>query len=199
MKQLYTVVTLLLCLCSTVLRAQTPVMVKDIYPGSGNGIDPYSVNPIVGIDGTAYFVGTDAEHGNELWKSDGTELGTQLVKDIYPGSNASNPSSLINVKGVLYFNALDPQSGYCLFKSDGTVSGTVKVKSFNQNYVYNQPHNLTDVNGTLFFVVNNGYGGEELWKSDGTDGGTVRVKNINPGGSSYLGSLVNANGTLYFI
>ena len=172
-------------------------MVKDIYPGSGSGVNPSSDKPIVSINGTVYFTGTDQIHGDELWRSDGTEMGTVLVKDVYPGSSSSNPTSLVVIKGNLFFYALDPQSGYCLFKSDGTEAGTVRVKELN--YYYGQPRYLTDVNGTLFFAYGNGSQGVELWKSDGTEAGTVLVKDIYPGSnSSSPANLINANGTLYF-
>ena len=35
-------------------------------------------------------------HGIELWKSDGTDAGTVLVKDIEPGSGGSYPGKLEN-------------------------------------------------------------------------------------------------------
>ncbi|WP_333819475.1 ELWxxDGT repeat protein [Ohtaekwangia sp.] len=58
---------------------------------------------------------------------------------------------------------------------------------------------LTDVNGTLFFNGRSS-AGQELWKSDGTAAGTLLVKDINPGStSSSPSSLVNVNGTLFFL
>ena len=43
--------------------------------------------------------------GPELWRSNGTAVGTVLVKDIWPGGAGSFPSALTNVNGVLYFVA----------------------------------------------------------------------------------------------
>ena len=40
---------------------------------------------LVEIGGTVYFMADDDVHGRELWKTDGTEAGTVLLKDIRPG------------------------------------------------------------------------------------------------------------------
>ncbi len=51
-----------------------------------------SSNPsdIVEMGGSVYFAATTDELGTELWKSDGTEAGTVLVKDIRAGSSSSD-------------------------------------------------------------------------------------------------------------
>ena len=40
---------------------------------------------LTNVNGTLYFEGYDDIHGFELWKSDGTEAGTVMVKEIQPG------------------------------------------------------------------------------------------------------------------
>src|SRR5204863_2838820 len=92
-------------------------------------------------------------HGYELWKSDGTEAGTVLVKDINLGSEGSFPSSLTAVNGTLFFGAFDPTHGYELWKSDGTEAGTVLVKDINLGREGSVPCFLTAVNGTVFFAA----------------------------------------------
>src|SRR5262249_48897227 len=148
--------------------------------------------------------------GDELWKSDGTEQGTVLVKDIYPGRESSDPTYLTNVNSTLFFTAFEPNTGYELWKSDGTEAGTVLVKDIYPGFTYNDytgefyvnssyPQDLTNVNGTLFFTADDGVYGDELWKSDGTEAGTVLVKDINPGSvGSNPNDLTDVNGTLFF-
>ena len=43
-----------------------------------------SSNPgwLTNVNGTLFFLANDGVNGTELWKSDGTEAGTDFVKDI---------------------------------------------------------------------------------------------------------------------
>lgn len=73
----------------------------------------------------AFFAATTQAAGTELWKSDGTQAGTTLVKDINPVGPSSFPQSLINVGGVIFFAADDgAHSGQELWKSDGIIGVT---------------------------------------------------------------------------
>ena len=199
------------------------VLVKDINPSATYGY-PRSSDPqeLTDVDGTLFFRADDGANGQELWKSDGTEAGTVLVKDIEPGVYGSYPLSssplyLTNVDGTLFFSADDGSNGRELWKSDGTTLGTVLVKDINRGsysgpygtFPYSsQPSRLVNLNGTLFLRANDGVHGYELWKSDGTETGTMLVKDINPGvysgpyGSfgygSYPTELTSVNGMLFF-
>lgn len=168
------------------------VLVKDIFPG-GNA----SLVELTEVNGTLFFVATDAAHGRELWKSDGTAAGTVLVKDIEP-MGSSSPRYLTNVNGLLFFNATDATHGSELWKSDGTAAGTVLVKDRPGGSI--SPGYMTNVNGTLFFSGMADFSWEELWKSDGTDSGTVMVKDIYPGlfTSSYPQGLTAIGSLLFF-
>jgi ELWxxDGT repeat protein len=166
--------------------AQTPYLVKDINATTSS--DGSESKNLVAIGGITYFVATTPEHGTELWKSDGTEAGTEIVKDIVPGTGFGFPQSLTALGSTLYFVA---SSG--LWKSDGTAAGTLMVKDIIGGQL------LTAVGSTLYFVAYDGVTGYELWKSDGTAAGTMMVKDVRPGVDNGNVLLLTAVGsTLYF-
>ena len=166
-------------------------MVKDIYPGEARSI-PISFTGIAGMsfshmNNELYFYADDSVHGIELWKSDGTEDGTVLVKDIKQGSASSTTSFLYFMPVIndeIYFTASNGTHGTELWKSDGTAPGTVMVKDIMEGAGSSNPKDLINVGGVLFFEASDGINGKELWKSDGTPEGTMMVKDINPGPAS---------------
>jgi ELWxxDGT repeat protein len=180
-------------------------LVKDIRPGLDDEDDPESGNPeeLIAVGNTLYFSANDGTNGEELWKSDGTEAGTVMVKDIRAGSNedgpySSSPERLTAVGSTLYFAATKDGFGTELWKSDGTDSGTVLVADIIDGGSSGDPNNLRAVENTLYFSANDGTNGRELWKSDGTEAGTVMVKNISLLGDSGPAHLTAVGTTVYF-
>ncbi len=183
------------------------LLVKDINTENGtNAYASSSPDYLANVGGILFFAANDGINGTELWKSDGTEAGTVLVKDIIEGVNGSAPRELTNVNGTLFFVADDGINGEQLWKSDGTTAGTVLVKENRVegfDYLFLRLSELTAVGDTLFFNADDGINGYELWKSDGTEAGTVLVRDINTGEGFYgdsRPSLLTAVGdTLYFV
>lgn len=154
---------------------------------------------LTAVGRTLFFVAVDDTHGRELWRSDGTDAGTVLVKDIIPGSGSSTLNSLAGAGGTLFFGADDGTRGTELWKSDGTSTGTVLVKDIQPGASGSRPSSLVGVGGRLFLVAGDGTHGRELWRSDGTPAGTVQVKDIKPGArASTPSSLTNVGRRLFF-
>jgi ELWxxDGT repeat protein len=86
-----------------------------------------------------------------------------MVKDIYSGSNGSDPTEISAVGTTLFFSADDGTNGRELWKSDGTASGTVMVKNINFGSGASSPSYLTAIGNTLYFRANDGTNGTELW------------------------------------
>ncbi len=54
--------------------------------------------------GFLYFLAADDVHGTELWRTDGTPAGTELVADVYPGAgNGAESVKPATVNGTLFF------------------------------------------------------------------------------------------------
>jgi ELWxxDGT repeat protein len=167
--------------------------VKDIFP-SGTSRPAH----LTDVLSTLYFTADDPVHGRELWKSNGTEEGTILVKDIRPGSRGSFPEDLAVAGGILYFRANDGVHGVELWRSDGSTLGTRLVKDINPA-ADSSPAELTNLGGSLLFSADNGNDGRELWRSDGTLEGTALLADIRPGAlSSQLADLTLSNGRVFF-
>jgi ELWxxDGT repeat protein len=159
------------------------------------------------VGGRVFFSARDADHGLELWVSDGTTDGTRLVKDLLPGKQGGWPRHLADLNGTLLFAArADEQGSDTLWRSDGTPAGTVEVLPASKLH---DPWQLTVVGDRAFFVGDDEVHGEELWITDGTAQGTHLVKDIYPGARSiypdqnmpmgYLPyALTRVGGLLYF-
>lgn len=148
---------------------------------------------------TMLFSANDGVIGYELWKTDGTQEGTVLVKDINP-SAGSSPSASVPLNGFNYFATNDGVNGNELWKTNGTSAGTVLVKDINPGAADSSPTGYTLYNGALYFQADDGVNGPELWKTDGTADGTVLVKDISPAGaaSNFNSFIVNSD-MLFFI
>ncbi len=127
----------------------------------------------------------------ELWKSDGTEEGTQML--------ASLGTEMLGKIGDEVYFAGTNSSGTQLYKTDLTVAGTKAITN-RKTTASSSPQQLTDVNGTAFFIASSTGTGYELWKSNGTEDGTIRLKE---GTDEYKytppKNLTNVNGTLFYV
>ena len=131
---------------------------------------------VAGVD-FSYF--DDGVHGLELWRSDGTALGTYLVRDACPGVCGSegfqSSQVLAAVGSQIFFAANDGVHGTELWVSDGTAGGSRQLADLRPGPSSSDPDVLIPAGGLLYFVADDGLHGRDLWRSDGTEAGTFRL------------------------
>lgn len=159
------------------------VMVVDLREGEfGSNPSNFTI-----LNNKIYFNANDGfdyengQHGFELWVSDGTAAGTQLVADINP-LDGSNPSEMITFGNKIYFSADNGTNGIELWASDGTQAGTYMVKDIRTEGNGNSlPGHFIAFNDKLFFSAFTEQTGREMWITDGTEQGTQMLKDVNSG------------------
>jgi ELWxxDGT repeat protein len=149
-------------------------MIKDINEGE-NSSRPGN---FVELNDIVYFTAADYSYLNrntqlsetfyntELFRTDGTEEGTYLVKDINQDAQLGSLINHLNIcNNTLLFTATTSPEFYSgeLYKSDGTSEGTLIVKAFSDVFVsYSSAYLST---GSIFyFRANDPEHGSELWK-----------------------------------
>lgn len=147
---------------------------------------------ITNAGGTAFFLADDGVHGNDLWKSDGTASGTQLVKEVFPGTSSVSLEFEATINNTVYFVT----NLNVLWRSDGTAGGTIKLKDVSAGSSgTSRIFGVTAVNNIIFFGVQDGDENSQLWKTDGTVANTVMVKSLV---ATSEFEPVTFNGKLYF-
>jgi ELWxxDGT repeat protein len=182
---LVTHVLAFLCLLTSTSHAQTTLFADINKTGSSTLQGPLS--ELVYANGLAFFI-----NDNNVWRTDGTSLGTyKLVEQV----SMSNVRQLTSCGDRIYFVA-DYYDGSYLWVSYGNYAtvmnggGMVFPKS---------PDNLFNVNGTLYFSATDPTYGREVWKAYGDYRDVVRVSDILRGvGSSNPTEFQNIGNTVYF-
>ncbi|SMC84087.1 ELWxxDGT repeat protein [Moheibacter sediminis] len=161
------------------------VMVADLRIGEfGSNPSNFAI-----LNNKIYFNANDGfdyengQHGFELWVSDGTAAGTEIVADINT-AESSNPSGMVTFGDKIYFSADNGINGIELWASDGTQAGTYMVKDIRTEGNGNSlPGHFIVFNDKLFFSAYTEQTGREMWVTDGTEQGTQFLKDANPGTS----------------
>jgi ELWxxDGT repeat protein len=163
------------------------ILVKDIVPGRASS-DTTSNYHLYSTGSYLLLSAPTPSSGMELWKSDGTNNGTALLKDINPGAASSNPDNFNRYSSIVLFQATDSSHGTEIWKTDGTSNGTMLLKDIYPGIKSSNPYlgfsNLAVFNGRYYFSANDSTHGKELWSTDGTTQNTALVKDIEPGSGS---------------
>ena len=191
---------------------------KDINPRLDQRDD--SVAPGVAIGSWLLFGASDGTvtsgdtHGKELWRTDGTPAGTQLLMDIAEGNvdgvrASSNPYHFHALGTVAVFAVVRYGNGHTsneLWRSDGTSAERLAtIDDHLSGFVRGITNGLVH-DGRLFFTAEDRSHGRELWVSDGSPAGTMRLTDIAPGNAHAFAKnpaigrsiLVAHDGLVYF-
>ncbi len=175
---------------------QAQSIVKDINIGPTDAMPSYAKSRIA-FGGKLIFAANDGVAGMELWESDGTNVGTNILNTFVIGGNGSNPNGFHIFNNKVYFSATRSPSTtkYELYSTDGTTSGIVNYPQIRSGTGSASPRLFTTYGNMLIFsarpsVLNQSlpFYGEEIMGFDGnpwTGGGDqIMIKDINPLGNS---------------
>ena len=175
---------------TTELDEANTSLVKDIFGGTDSS-NIQNLTPIVVLNGTVatnrvVFTATDGSAiGTELWQSDGTLDGTELLIDITNGGD-SVLSNFVNLGPNLVVFTQEVSGQLILWRTDGTLNGTFQIEDFVSEPGRPDEPNTTAVafrkptviGNTLYFML----GDDQLWKTTGaSDAATVRVQRFRQG------------------
>lgn len=145
-------------------------------PGNPNLVIP----PLfVELGGALLFAQDDGIHGTELWRTDGTALGTYRLTDLCPGRcdgvlfGGLRPAEAAG--GLLFFAGDDGVHELELWATDGTAAGTRLLRDIVPGRASSTIATLVAAGAQVAFLANDEVHGREIWMSDGTPAGTRLV------------------------
>lgn len=133
----------------------------------------------VAVLGNKMFFAANPElrDAHELWVTDGTAAGTQMLVDV-SSTAACQPRhfvrNLFTFGDRVYFAGRMRGGDEELWVSDGTVDGTHELVDVVQDGGC-KPREFAALGDTLYFIADDGQTGFELWRTDGSAMGTMQV------------------------
>ncbi len=120
-------------------------------------------------------LGTGANAGLELWRSDGTTAGTVHAADLPGTTTAPGIREMVGVGSSVYLSYDDGQIGSEPWASDGTNSGTGSLANLllPSTNAGSDPRSYVDVGALAWFSADDG-AGRDLWSTDATSAGTQK-------------------------
>ena len=147
--------------------------------------------------------------GQNLWLSDGTQDGTDLLIDVNPTWSSTCPvfcpspnrdpfpNQITALEERALFVAFENEDGPAqLWSTDGTTLGTQVIREFEMDADHqaslDSPRDLIRVGDWVYFTAFDRLTGREVWRTDGTTEGTRLVADVTPDGDTAEPSLLTA-------
>ncbi len=138
---------------------------------------PYPETALRIGDAAVLWFNTGGQH--EVWRSDGSDEGTTLLRAFPHRSDWRE--WVLQADGRAYFTADDGEHGRELWRTDGTADGTTLFADVARGPTGADPEPVAVVAGTVFFVADAPRGRRALWVSDGTEDGTTMLRKLDSG------------------
>jgi ELWxxDGT repeat protein len=139
-------------------------------------------------------VSSDEDSGYKLIRSDGTTVGTVVIKDAWAPNHGSDPRNMIPIGNAVYFKA-DKGDFVAegLWRTNGTSGGTMELKT---GWAINE---MYKVGNTLFFGLQYAQEKYQLWKVVGDTGTPTLVKELPERVMEFPQFNRDINGIFYFM
>lgn len=169
--------------------ANGTTLVKAIRPNNTGNF----LYRMVGIGNKVFFRANDGgPNGNQLWVSDGTTVGTKIVKAKLDYTSFSGA----NANGKFLFGGFDTSGQTGLNRVFVTDGNTVTALSAPSTGAYT--NYFGSLNGIAYFAGLKDNGGTELFTSNGTTSSLFADLNVGAGSSDPVGFVPSSTG-LYFL
>ena len=168
--------------------------------GGASGVQPLVVGDWLYFLSSAGSQEPAEAYDRELWRTDGTTLGTLPLAPIWTWTFGMTPAG-----GGVFFPAQTPETGVEFWYTDGTPANTGIIRDIDPGPAdslgtQGGPRYAATAGGRLVFEANDGVHGTEPWVTDGTAAGTRMLADIRPGSAgSAMGQPFAMNGGVYFM
>jgi ELWxxDGT repeat protein len=131
------------------------------------------------IGSVFFFVANDGIHGNEVWRSDGTDFGTMMIADLNTIDSVDNTGSEGDIRGFtvfnnrLYFSGTNSANNWQLFMVTGknSIAPVSALDPVIRTIVYNNQIYLFTTREEDGYVI-------KVWRSDGTAAGGISLLTV---------------------
>lgn len=152
----------------------------------------YNSISIIGKLGSVVFIIVEINYNTDkqLWRTDGTQAGTYLVKSITGSANTD--LTRFNFLNDKFFFSYYNTNSHHLWASDGTSANTNQIGSFTTLT------DLSNINGNIVFSTQNNNNNTVIYKSNGTSAGTTIINSF-PAGVYPIYQIVSSSSFFYFL
>lgn len=164
----------------------------DITPAAAGGGGPQGESLFAAAGGDVYLLANDpAGTGRELWRTDGTALGTTLVTDLTPGGEGAQNFAIRAFGASVVFSyrsVIGTADG--LYRIAAAAAPPERIKAGATGT------RLTATSTRLYFTLHDA-GTESLWSTDGTAAGSSAVFTPAVGSSLPVNSMLAGENFLF--